>query len=288
MDSINLKARAKINLTLDVMRKREDGYHDLKMIMQTVSLYDSINIKKIDKPIISLKSNISWLPIDERNLAYKAAALLKTKYDIKTGLFIELKKKIPVSAGLAGGSSDCAAVLVGINKLFGLNLSQKELMDLGFSLGSDVPYCVIGGTALAEGRGEILTPVSSCPVFYVVLAKPNFSVSTSEVYKNYNSLSQMIHPKTDIVLDAIKNNDKKTISNNLCNVLESVTINMHPKLKSIKEEFINLGAVGALMSGSGPTIFALFEDKELACKAADHIRVGFKLNDVFVTETYNA
>lgn len=287
LNSIILKARAKINLTLDVIRKREDGYHDLKMIMQTVSLYDSINIKKIDKPVISLKSNISWLPVDERNLAFKAAALLKNKYDIKTGLFIELRKRIPISAGLAGGSSDCAAVLKGINKLLNLNLSLKELMELGSSLGSDIPYCLLGGTALAEGKGEILTQVSPCPKFYVVLAKPNFSVSTGEVYKKFNFSDNIIHPKTDDMLKAIKKNDKKYISDNLCNVLESVTISMYPRLQNIKEELLNLGASGALMSGSGPTIFGLFEKKEAACKAADYIRTVFKLSDVFVTETYN-
>ncbi|MGE4213956.1 MAG: 4-(cytidine 5'-diphospho)-2-C-methyl-D-erythritol kinase [Anaerotignaceae bacterium] len=288
MEYIKLKSRAKINLTLDVTAKRDDGYHDLEMIMQTVSLYDSIFIKKAEKDGIVIKTNLYYLPTDERNITYKAAKLIKEEFGIHEGVYIELTKRIPVAAGLAGGSGNCAAVIKGMNRLFGLNLSMQKMMELGARLGSDVPYCLMEGTALAQGRGEVLTRLAPCPHFYVLLAKPDISVSTAYVYTNLKLDRVKNHPDTKAVLTAIANGDKMGISLGLCNVLENVTIPYKPIVGDIKKFIEKQGALGVLMSGSGPTVFAIFDKKETAKEAAKNVKGKFKIKDVYVTEIYNS
>ncbi|WP_352399977.1 4-(cytidine 5'-diphospho)-2-C-methyl-D-erythritol kinase [Anaerotignum sp.] len=288
MRDLRLKARAKINLTLDVTGKREDGYHLIKTIMQTVSLYDGIYMKRIRKNDIIIKSNLTWLPTDNRNLAYRAAELMKSKFGITEGIFIEIDKRIPVAAGLAGGSADCAAVLVGMNRLFELGLSVKELESLAFLLGSDIPYCVQRGTVLAEGVGEVLTPVECpCPMCYVVLAKLPVSVSTAMVYRELDWQSVEKHPDTKGMILAMAEGDVTKMGQLLGNVLETVTIPMHPKIAQLKEEMLCHGAQGALMSGSGPTVFGLFKDEENAKEAATTIRKKFGLKEVVATQIYH-
>lgn len=287
MDNINLKARAKINLTLDVVGKRPNGYHDLIMIMQTVALYDGVYIKKIAKEGIRLKSNLDWLPTDDRNLAYRAAKLLMNEYNIRSGVYIELDKRIPVAAGLAGGSADCAAVLVGINKLFGLKLPHKKLMEYGLRLGADVPYCIMRGTVLAEGIGEELTKLTDCPDCYIVLAKPSISVSTAHVFQSLAFEKIGYHPNTKAALKNIQEQNVHGIGKCLCNVLENVVIPMHPEVGKIKRKFLELGAVGALMSGSGPTVYGIFEQKEAANYAAGCIKDYFKIKEVYMTTIFS-
>ncbi|MBR4015596.1 MAG: 4-(cytidine 5'-diphospho)-2-C-methyl-D-erythritol kinase [Anaerotignum sp.] len=287
MKEVRLKARAKINLTLDVTGKREDGYHELRTIMQTVALYDGVYMKKLEKSEIKLKTNLFWLPTDERNLAWKAAALMRERFGIAEGVFIQIDKRIPVAAGLAGGSADCAAVLVGMNRLFGLRLSQKQLEEIGGELGSDIPYCIRRGTVLAEGVGDKLTETPCpCPVCHVVLAKLPVSVSTAAVYKGLRWQEVTEHPDTEGMLQAMAAGDLPKMGGLLCNVLESVTIPMHPTIGKMKGRLLELGALGALMSGSGPTVFALFEEQAMAKAAAMAIRQEFHLRDVLVTKTY--
>lgn len=287
MDEIRLKARAKINLTLDVTGKRPDGYHELRTIMQTVGLYDGIYMKRIRKQMIKVKTNLFWLPTDERNLAWRAAKLMRERFGIEDGVFIEIDKRIPVAAGLAGGSTDCAAALVGMNRLFGLGLSQRELEKLAGTLGSDIPYCVRRGTALAEGAGEILKPVKHpCPQCWVVLAKLPVSVSTASVYQKLRWQEVEAHPDTEGMLRAMEREDVTEMGRLLCNVLETVTIPLHPKIGEMKKRLLTLGAAGALMSGSGPTVFALFTERKRAEQAAARLRREFSLKDCLVTGIY--
>lgn len=288
LDEIILKARAKINLTLDVTGKREDNYHILEMIMQTISLYDKVYVKKIDKPVLRLKSNLDWLPADERNLAYMAAKLLKEEFQIKQGIFIELDKRIPVAAGLAGGSTDCAAVLIAVNRLFRLGLSKEELMKYGLRLGADVPYCIMRGTVLAQGIGEVLTPLSQqCPFCYVVLVKLPISVSTAFVYKNLSLQSIQSRPNTAKMIQSIENGDLEGVCNYLCNVLETVTISHYPEINKVKKRLLQLGAKGSLMSGSGPTVFGLFKEKETAQKAVLQLKEELKIKDIIFTTIFH-
>lgn len=288
LEYVNLRSRAKINVSLDVLGKRDDGYHELEMIMQTISLEDKIFIKKIPTDEIIIKSNLKWLPVDERNLAYKAARLIKDKYNISEGIYINMEKRIPVSAGLAGGSSNCATVLVGLNKLFKLGLSSKDLQKLALPLGSDIPYCVMRGTALAKGVGEILTPITpSFPFFYVVLVKPPISLQTPFIFKNLNVADIKKHPDTNAILSCIKNNDTTNLCLNMHNVLEDVAINIYPKISLIKEELLLNGALHSMMSGSGPTVFGLFEDKKVAKLAVKNLRQKFKYRDIFFSYIFN-
>lgn len=287
MDYISVKARAKINLTLDVTGKRPDGYHELKMIMQTVELYDKVFIKKIEKPVIKIKTNLEWLPTDNRNLAYKAAEVIKERYDIPGGVFIELKKTIPVAAGLAGGSADCAAVLYAMNILYNLKIKRDELAVIALELGSDVPYCLMRGTALAEGRGEILTRLPVCPEAWIVLAKPAVGMSTAAVYKAIDAIDGYAHPDTEGMIDAIKKSDINAVASKLSNVLENASIPMCPMIGDIKKMLSDMGAVGVLMSGSGPTAYGIFKDKETAQKAADNVKKTFNIRDVYATKIFN-
>jgi 4-diphosphocytidyl-2-C-methyl-D-erythritol kinase len=287
MKYVNLKARAKINTALDVLGKREDGYHELRMIMQTVNLCDNITIMRINEDEIRLTSNFSWLPTDERNLMYRAAELMKQRYDIKDGVEMELVKKIPVAAGLAGGSSDCAAVIVGMNRLFNLKRPTDELLALGKELGADVPYCIMRGTVLAEGIGEKLTRLSPFPSCFVLLCKPNINVSTATVFKSLELDKVTEHPDVDKMIRDIENNDLAAISDGMKNVLETVTIPNYPIIADIKKKMMKLGAVGSMMSGSGPTVFGFFESYESGLIALKTIRRVFHTKEIYLTTVFN-
>ena len=269
-DRIQLKALAKINLGLDVLRRREDGYHEVKMIMQTISLHDDLEIRRIKTPEIQVKTNLYYLPTNENNLVYKAAKLLMDEFGIKEGVAIQLKKRIPVAAGMAGGSTDGAAVLWGMNQMYGLGLSRQELMERGVKLGADVPYCVQRGTALAEGIGERLSVLPSMPKCTILIAKPGISVSTKFVYENLhaNDLKPEQHPDIDGMIRSIREGDLMAVAGKFGNVLELVTGRRYPVIGHLEETMMEKGAVNAMMSGSGPTVFGLFEDKKKAKKAA--------------------
>lgn len=287
MNEIKLRAYAKINLGLDVVRRREDGYHEVRMIMQTIRLYDQIIMRKIEKDEIRLKSNLHYLPNNEKNLVYQAVKMLKEEFHLQGGLDVDLDKRIPVAAGMAGGSSDAAAALVGMNRLFKLGLSKKDLMKRGVKLGADVPYCILRGTALSEGIGEILTPLPPTPQCYVVIAKPGISVSTNYVYGNLKITKDTIHPDIDGMICDIKNKDLHGMIGKLGNVLELVTTKEYPVIEKIKQELINQGALGSLMSGSGPTVFGLFDNKEKATEALLHLKDSNLAKQVYVTEFFN-
>lgn len=288
MEKMELKALGKINLGLDVLGRRENGYHDVRMVMQTVYLYDKIMIQKTKKPGIELETNLFYLPVDENNLAYKAAKILMDEFQIQEGVKISLEKHIPVAAGMAGGSSNAAAVLFGINRMFELGLTQEELMERGVKLGADVPYCVMRGTVLAEGIGEILTPLDPMPKCYVLLAKPPISVSTKMVYEKLDSHEIENHPDIDGVLKGLKEKDLKKIALSMGNVLEKVTIEAYPVIENIKDVMKEQGALNAMMSGSGPTVFGIFEDKNKARAAAQKIKNLQLAKQVYVTNVHNA
>lgn len=288
MNKLELKALGKINLGLDVLGRRENGYHDVRMVMQTLYLYDQITITKKETPGIELKTNLFYLPVDENNLAYRAAKLLMEEFDIKEGVSIYLDKHIPVAAGMAGGSSNAAAVLFGINRMFDLGLTQQELMDRGVTLGADVPYCIMRGTVLAEGIGEILTPLPALPKCYVLIAKPPISVSTKLVYEKLDSHEIEEHPDIDGIIAGLEAQDVKKVAACMGNVLEKVTIEEYPVIEEIKNVMKEEGALNAMMSGSGPTVFGIFDNKHLARKAADKIRKMELAKQVYVTNVHNA
>lgn len=288
MDRLELKALGKINLGLDVLGRRENGYHDVRMVMQTVYLYDRIIMKKSKTPGIRLETNLYYLPVNENNLAYQAAQMLMDEFHIEEGVSIQLDKHIPVAAGMAGGSSNAAAVLFGMNRMFSLGLSQKELMERGVKLGADVPYCIMRGTVLAEGIGEILTPLSPMPKCYVLIAKPAISVSTKMVYEKLDSHEIEDHPDIDGILAGLKAGDLKKVADSMGNVLERVTVDAYPVIDRIKKMMIKEGALNAMMSGSGPTVFGIFEEKATARKAADAIRDARLTKQVYVTNIHNA
>jgi len=287
MKYINLKARAKINPALDVLGIRDDGYHELRMIMQTVNLCDNIFIKTENSNDITLSANVPWLPTDERNLMYKAAALMKERYGINHGISMDLTKRIPVAAGLAGGSTDCAAVIVGLNRLFELNLSLKEQLAIGKELGADVPYCIMRGTMLAEGIGDKLTRLAPFPDCYVLLCKPNINVSTATVYQSIDNCGIEVHPDIDTMIKNIEAGDLKAVCDCMCNVLENVTVNNYPIIADIKAKMLELGAVGSMMSGSGPTVFGFFNAYEPALEALKEVRRIFRTREVYVTTIFN-
>ena len=288
MDRLELKALGKINLGLDVLVRRENGYHDVRMVMQTVYLYDRIIMKKSQTPGIRLETNLYYLPVNENNLAYQAAQMLMDEFHMEEGVSIQLDKHIPVAAGMAGGSSNAAAVLFGMNRMFSLGLSQKELMERGVKLGADVPYCIMRGTVLAEGIGEILTPLSPMPKCYVLIAKPAISVSTKMVYEKLDSHEIEDHPDIDGILAGLKAGDLKKVAGSMGNVLERVTVDAYPVIDQIKKMMIKEGALNAMMSGSGPTVFGIFEEKATARKAADAIRDARLTKQVYVTNIHNA
>lgn len=287
MNQIELKALAKINLGLDVLGRRENGYHDVRMVMQSIYLYDEVRIEKAEPEEISVISNLSFLPTGEGNIAYKAAKLLKDEFQIKDGIKITLNKHIPVAAGLAGGSSNAAAVLFGMNRMFRLGLSQKELMERGVKLGADVPYCIMRGTVLAEGIGEELSVLPAMPKCTVLIAKPPVSVSTKVVYEALDSGNIVKHPDIDGIIEGLRNRDLRQVAASMGNVLEDVTIPMHPVIEDIKNEMKACGALNAMMSGSGPTVFGLFESRAAAREAQRRIREKSLTKQVYVTSIHS-
>ena len=288
MRQIELKALAKINLGLDVLGRRENGYHDVRMVMQSIYLYDDVKIERKEEPGIEIETNLFFLPTGEGNIAYKAADLLIREFDIKEGVRITLKKHIPVAAGMAGGSSNAAAVLFGMNRLFVLKLSREELMERGVKLGADVPYCIMRGTVLAEGIGEELSVLPAMPKCTVLIAKPPISVSTKVVYEALDSSEIQKHPDIDGLLAGLEKGDLHEIASHMGNVLEDVTIPMHPVIEQIKQEMKDAGALNAMMSGSGPTVFGLFENKMEARKAQERIRTKGLAKQVYVTNIHSA
>lgn len=286
-ETIHVKAYGKINLGLDVVRKREDGYHEVRMIMQTVSVYDSLELAKTETLGIKLETNLDWLPVDEENLAYRAADMLMQEFGIKKGVHIRLGKNIPVAAGMAGGSTDAAAVLKGVNELFSLGLSEAELMKRGVKLGADVPYCIMGGTALSEGIGEILTPLPAMPVCHLLIAKPEVGVSTKFVYENLRANELEKHPDIDGMTEAIWSGDLAGVINRLENVLETVTIPAYPIIDEIKSFMKAHGAENVLMSGSGPTVFGIYTDEELLHKAAEALKESGLAKQIYEAKPVN-
>lgn len=284
MLELNLKALAKINLGLDVLRRREDGYHEVRMIMQTIHLYDKIQIQKLPKPGIEVSTNLYYLPVNENNLVYKAAKLLMDEFQITEGVHIGLKKHIPVAAGMAGGSSDAAAVLFGVNRMFRLGLSRQQLMERGVKIGADVPYCILRGTALAEGIGEKLTSLPPAPKCPVLIAKPPISVSTRMVYENLKLDESTVHPDIDALIGAIEAGDARAMAEHMGNVLESVTCVRYPVIGQLKDIMVKYGAMNAMMSGSGPTVFGLFPDRKTARTALLEIRRQGLAKQVYLTD----
>lgn len=285
MDSMECRAYAKLNLTLDVLGKRSDGYHDLCMVMQSVALCDRLRIEWGTERGVHVYSNLDFLPTGRNNLAAAAAMRLCEAADVDwNGLEITLDKSIPVCAGLGGGSSDAAAVLVSLNALLKLNFSRTKLAELGAEVGSDVPYCVLGGTALAEGRGEQLTPLAKLPWCYVVLCKPHFSVSTPELFNRIDGVKVTCHPDTKGMLNALKSGNILGVARRMYNVFEdALPRNQATTVAEIKNTLIQFGALGACMSGTGPTVFGLFDNLVGAWRACNYLRSIYQ--DTFLTVT---
>lgn len=286
MDSIWINAPAKINLGLDVLRRREDGYHEVKMIMQSIRLFDRLTLSKSDKPGIHLTTNLRFLPINEDNLVYRSAKILMDEFDIGGGLDIRLDKRIPVAAGMAGGSTDAASCMLAINNLYELDLSKRQLMKRGVRLGADIPYCILKGTALSEGIGEKLSTIPKMPDCYVLIAKPGIHVSTKFVYSNLVLDENTVHPDIDGMITAMRNRDLEDLCGLLGNVLETVTIPAHPEISAIKKCMMENGALGSLMSGSGPTVFGIYDDPDKARAAKEKCRELPYRCFVFVTDLY--
>ena len=285
MNSITLKSRAKINLSIDVLGKRQDGYHLVEMIMQTIDLYDLIEINEKDNDQITIKSTSDEIPLDCNNLVYKAANLIKKTFNINKGVEIHIKKNIPVAAGMAGGSSNAAAVLVGLNKLWNLNLSNQQLEKIGLKLGADVPFCINGGAVLASGIGEELTPIKGLTKDVCILVcKPDLFVSTKEVYECIDSKDIDKRPNNKFLIECLKNEDTRQLAENIFNVLEGVTMDKHPVIQQIKDIMTNNRALGAMMSGSGPTVFGLYENREDAVKCKAILEKQFKQTFVVACE----
>lgn len=277
------KAYAKINIGLDVLRRRSDGYHEVRMIMQTVDLCDDLLFEKTQQPGIVLKTNNDELPVNGDNLICKAAALLFRERGIKEGVKITLTKRIPIAAGMAGGSSDAAATMRGLNELFDMGYSMRELQALGVTLGADIPYCLVGGTMLSEGIGEILTPLPAPPACHLVVAKPDINVSTGFVYGNLHADTLTEHPDIEGMIEALKIGSLQGITDRLGNVLETVTVKEYPVIEELKELLRSKGAENALMSGSGPTVFGIFVNREEAEKAASAIKEQGLAGQIYVT-----
>lgn len=287
MDKITRKAYAKINLGLDVLRRREDGYHEVRMIMQSVGLYDTLTFTRHEEAGIAVVTDKEELPGDESNLIYKAAKLLMDTYGIRQGVHIALEKRIPMAAGMAGGSTDAAAVFHGMNEMFSLGLSIEEMCVLAVRIGADVPYCIKGGTALAEGIGEILSDLPGMPDCFLLIAKPDIDVSTKFVYENLHADCLEYHPDIDGMVDALNNKDLGSVAERLGNVLETVTVKKYPQVEKIKDFMKAQGALNALMSGSGPTVFGIYDSKERAYEAQEALERAGLAKQVFVTVPVN-
>lgn len=290
-NNISLKAYAKVNLALDVLRRREDGYHDVKMIMQNLDIYDELEFQVLARDTedikITLTVNKEGIPTDERNLVYKAIALLFEAYNIKSHIEVNLIKNIPAEAGMAGGSTDCAAALKAVNILYGLGLSTDELMSYGVKLGADVPYCILGRTAISEGIGEVLTPIKGLPQVHVLVAKPPVNVSTKEIYTNLRANELKNHPDVDGMVEALESQNLGAVAQRMENVLETVTVTMHPEIEELKSLMKDQGALNAIMSGSGPTVFGLFDDKDKVWEVAMMISDQGLAPEVFITRPVN-
>lgn len=284
---MRLQAFAKINLGLDVLGKREDGYHEVRMIMQTIRMYDQLDMRKSVEPGIHLTTNKKYIPVDENNLVWRAAKLMMDTCGIIEGVSIHLHKVIPVAAGMAGGSSDAAATLVGMNRLFHCGLSKEKLMELGVQIGADVPYCVLRGTALAEGIGEKLTVLPPMPDCWILIGKPGISVSTKYVYTTLDLNTDTVHPDIDGMKKALEDGNLYGITERMGNVLQDVTIPAYQEVERIKEQMKTLGAVNAMMSGSGPTVFGIFDNEEKAQKACQKLRESGSCQQVFLTVPFN-
>lgn len=287
MNCLELNAYAKVNLGLDVLRRREDGYHELRMIMQTVDLYDTLTLEKTENAGISMTCNIAGLPCDESNLVCKAAKLMFEEYNLPGGIRMHLEKRIPMAAGMAGGSTDAAAVFNGINELYDLGVSKERLCELGVKVGADVPYCIVGGTALSEGIGEVLTMLPNVPDCVVLIAKPDFDVSTKYVFENLHANSLTYHPDIDAMADAIRAGDLDGVVKVMDNVLETVTEARYTEITAIKNVMKGHGAMRAMMSGSGPTVFGLYENASDAEAAAEAIKKQNLAKQVFVSSFYH-
>ncbi|MHC5269335.1 4-(cytidine 5'-diphospho)-2-C-methyl-D-erythritol kinase [Enterococcus sp. LJL98] len=278
------KAPAKINLGLDVLYKREsDGYHQLEMVMSSVDLADRLTLEEIPEDKILIETNKAFLPIDKRNNVYQAAAILKERYGITQGLKIVIEKKIPVAAGLGGGSSDCAAALRGMNRLWNLNLSMEELITIGVEIGTDVPYCLHGTTAFITGKGEIVQPLVPMPQCWVVLVKPRISVSTRKIFQQVKEVEALTHPDMTRLSQAILAQDYEEMLRYMGNSLEGVTIPKYPVVQQIKDRMMKYGADIALMSGSGPTVFALCKQHSRAQRIYNGLK-GF-CDEVYLVRT---
>ena len=284
---MRLQAFAKINLGLDVLGKREDGYHEVRMIMQTIRMYDQLDMRKSVEPGIHLTTNKKYIPVDENNLVWRAAKLMMDTCGIMEGVSIHLHKVIPVAAGMAGGSSDAAATLVGMNRLFHCGLSKEKLMELGVQIGADVPYCVLRGTALAEGIGEKLTVLPPMPDCWILIGKPGISVSTKYVYTTLDLNTNTVHPDIDGMKKALEDGNLYGITERMGNVLQDVTIPAYLEVERIKEQMKTLGAVNAMMSGSGPTVFGIFDNEEKAQEACQKLRESGSCQQVFLTVPFN-
>ena len=289
MDNISLKAYAKVNLSLDILARRDDGYHELCMIMQSVGVYDKVNLTKLKQKNIKISSNIKGLCIPENNIVYKATKLLYERFDIKEGLHINLYKYIPMGAGMAGGSTDAAAVLRGMNELYNLRLSKEELMKIGLEIGADVPFCICGGTMLAKGIGEELSELKSMPAANLLLVKPYFSISTKEAYSlvDLSKLTDKDRPDTGKIISYIEEGNLKKIAENMKNVFELYIGKKYPLIEKIKQELIRQGALGAVMTGSGSVVFGVFEDLTLAKKCYETFKQGefrAEIKEVYISE----
>ena len=283
MAEFTAKAYAKINLGLDIVGLRDDGYHLVRMIMQTVGLSDVLEFSRTDDGRITIDSDVT-LGAPSDNLIYKAIDLLRREEGVAHGMHVKLTKRIPVAAGLAGGSSDCAASLKAANELYGLGLSPERLAEYGVRLGADVPYCLMGGTAISEGIGEKLTPLPAAPQAHVLLVKPSFGISTKEAYAAYDREERPDHPDIDGLIRAIEAGDLHAMCAHMGNVLEPVSIAMHPEIETIKHKMLALGAAGSMMSGSGPTVFGLFDDEAAAKRAYIEFADAGDGMQVFLTE----
>lgn len=284
---LKLIAYAKVNLGLDVLRRREDGYHDVRMIMQTVKLYDQLTMRKNNTGDIRLTTNLPYLPTNEKNLVYRAIDKIRTEYNITEGVTVDIEKHIPVAAGMAGGSADAAAAFVGMNQLFKLSISQEKLMEYSLPFGADIPYCIMRGTAISEGIGEILTPLPPIPDCWFVIVKPMFSMSTKFVYENLTLDENTVHPDIDGMITAIETQDLEGITSRMGNVLEQVTSTHFPEICTIKEILLKAGAMGALMSGSGSTVFGIFKDKAAANMIAHQLLADPGIKQTAVVRPFN-
>lgn len=287
MEKLELKALGKINLGLDVLGRRDNGYHDVRMVMQTLYLYDNVTLVKKPEPGIEITSNLFFLPRDDNNIAYKAAKLLIDEFQIQGGVSINLDKHIPVAAGMAGGSSNAAAVLYGMNRMYGLGLNQEELMKRGVRLGADVPYCIMRGTVLAEGIGEVLTPLAPMPKCQILIAKPPISVSTKLVYEKLDSKEIEQHPDIDGILAGLEAGNLEKVASSMGNVLEKVTVEEYPVIAQIKECMLKGGALGAMMSGSGPTVFGIFKDRRTVKQACALVKEQGLARQVYIANVHN-